>query len=580
MESYDFLPNIVILLATAICIVIVFKKLKLSPVLGYLVAGALIGDHGLKIVNVQYTSAIAEFGVVFLLFAIGLELSIERLKAMRRYVFGLGSLQVIITSVIIGGCVMLYYDNVDVSIIIGTVLALSSTAIVLQVIEESRSQSSQVGRVALSVLLMQDFAVVPLLVILPMLSNKTDISIAQAMGIALVKAMIALIVIFITGQLFLRPLFKVISIDKPPGSTNELFIATTLLIVLSAAWGTSHQGLSLALGAFVSGILVAETEFRLQAEESIYPFKGLLLGLFFMSVGMHINVNEIIQNLQTILVCSIGLILIKATIVTGLCILFNFNKSIALHTGLLLSQGSEFAFILFNEAMKEGIIENSIGKTLLLVVTCTMALTPLLSVAGAKIADLLGNGKKEEYNPLQIIEQGARDLTNHIIIAGFGRVGRMVANVLEAENIRYIAIDINEQAVKEDNHSSFPIVQGDISQVDTLKALGIERASAVILSLSNEITIKKTLKAISNNFSHIAIIVKAKDLQRSNEFYECGATVIVPSDYEVGLQLGSEVLKVIGISDYEVNRIKNQFRSGNYVATKQSQTLDNDDENE
>ncbi|SPR10418.1 potassium transporter [Orientia tsutsugamushi] len=580
MESYDFLPNIVILLATAICIVIVFKKLKLSPVLGYLVAGALIGDHGLKIVNVQYTSAIAEFGVVFLLFAIGLELSIERLKAMRRYVFGLGSLQVIITSVIIGGCVMLYYDNVDVSIIIGTVLALSSTAIVLQVIEESRSQSSQVGRVALSVLLMQDFAVVPLLVILPMLSNKTDISIAQAMGIALIKAIIALIVIFITGQLFLRPLFKVISIDKTPGSTNELFIATTLLIVLSAAWGTSHQGLSLALGAFVSGILVAETEFRLQAEESIYPFKGLLLGLFFMSVGMHINVNEIIQNLQTILVCSIGLILIKATIVTGLCILFNFNKSIALHTGLLLSQGSEFAFILFNEAMKEGIIENSIGKTLLLVVTCTMALTPLLSVAGAKIADLLGNGKKEEYNPLQIIEQGARDLTNHIIIAGFGRVGRMVANVLEAENIRYIAIDINEQAVKEDNHSSFPIVQGDISQVDTLKALGIERASAVILSLSNEITIKKTLKAISNNFSHIAIIVKAKDLQRSNEFYECGATVIVPSDYEVGLQLGSEVLKVIGISDYEVNRIKNQFRSGNYVATKQSQTLDNDDENE
>ncbi|KJV88857.1 sodium/hydrogen exchanger family protein [Orientia tsutsugamushi str. UT76] len=569
MESYDFLPNIVILLATAICIVIVFKKLKLSPVLGYLVAGALIGDHGLKIVNVQYTSAIAEFGVVFLLFAIGLELSIERLKAMRRYVFGLGSLQVIITSVIIGGCVMLYYDNVDVSIIIGTVLALSSTAIVLQVIEESRSQSSQVGRVALSVLLMQDFAVVPLLVILPMLSNKTDISIAQAMGIALIKAIIALIVIFITGQLFLRPLFKVISIDKTPGSTNELFIATTLLIVLSAAWGTSHQGLSLALGAFVSGILVAETEFRLQAEESIYPFKGLLLGLFFMSVGMHINVNEIIQNLQTILVCSIGLILIKATIVTGLCILFNFNKSIALHTGLLLSQGSEFAFILFNEAMKEGIIENSIGKTLLLVVTCTMALTPLLSVAGAKIADLLGNGKKEEYNPLQIIEQGARDLTNHIIIAGFGRVGRMVANVLEAENIRYIAIDINEQAVKEDNHSSFPIVQGDISQVDTLKALGIERASAVILSLSNEITIKKTLKAISNNFSHIAIIVKAKDLQRSNEFYECGATVIVPSDYEVGLQLGSEVLKVIGISDYEVNRIKNQFRSGNYVATKQ-----------
>lgn len=578
MEHAEFLPPVIVLLATAIFIVILFKKLKLSPVLGYLVAGALIGDNGFKLVSVHYTSSIAEFGVVFLLFAIGLELSIERLKAMRRYVFGLGSLQVLITSVVIGACVMLYSNNLDLSIIIGAGLSLSSTAIVLQVIEENRSQSTQVGRVSLSILLMQDFAIVPLLVILPMLSNKTEISIAYALGVAVVKAVVALGVIFVTGQLFLRPLFKTISFDKPPGSTNELFIAATLLIVLAAAWSTAHLGLSLALGAFVAGILVAETEFRLQAEESIYPFKGLLLGLFFMSVGMSIDVVEIYQNLKVILVCSIVLIVIKTLIITGFCILFNFNKAMSLHTGLLLSQGGELAFILFNQAMNDGIIEGDMGKSLLLIIALTMALTPLLSAIGTKVVELTGHDrKKEEFNPLRILEHGARDLTQHVIIAGFSRVGKMIARILEAENINYIAIDTNEQVVKDENNYNLPLFQGDVSQLETLKALGTERAIIIIISLSNEITIKKALRVLAKHFPNVAVIIKTKDLQHSNEFYESGATYIVPSDYEVGLQLGSEALKLIGISDYEINRVKTQFRLGNYVSLQQDKNVDNDD---
>ncbi len=577
MEDFEFLPSIVMLLATAIFVVMFFKKFKLSPVLGYFVAGALIGDHGFKIVTVESTSAIAEFGVVFLLFAIGLELSFARLKVMRRYVFGLGSLQVLITSIVIAGCIILYYNNIEVSIIIGAGLALSSTAIVLQVVEESRNQSTQVGRISLSVLLMQDFAVVPLLVIVPMLSNKTDVSIINEMGIAFLKAISALVLIFIVGQLFLRPLFKMISSDKPPGSANELFIAATLLIVLSAAWGTQHLGLSLALGAFVAGVLVAETEFRLQAEESIYPFKGLLLGLFFMSVGMTIDVHEIYHNLTTILVCSIGLIVVKATIITGLSILFGFNRGVGLHAGLLLSQGSEFAFILFNLAMKDGIIDSNTGKNLLLVVTCTMALTPLLSIIGEKLADLMGDSR-ERSKPLKVIEFGARDLTNHIIIGGFGRVGKMVARVMEVESIRYISIDANEQVCKEESENGFPIFTGDISQLETLIAAGADRAFAIILSLSNEITIKKTLKVVSKNFPQATVIIKTKDLKLSNEFYEAGATIIVPSEYETGLQLSSEVLKAIGVSDYEITRMKSQFRSGNYVVSKQDKSLDSDED--
>ena len=271
MEHDNILPSVLVLIAAAVFVVMIFKKLKLSPVLGYLVAGTIIGDFGLKIVSYDQTKVLAELGVVFLLFAIGLELSFERLKAMRKYVFGLGSLQVIITAIIIAGGVVLFTQDVKAAIVIGGGLALSSTAIVLQVIEEMRSQSTQVGRISLSILIQQDFVVVPLLVIVPLLASNDDTAIMRAVSIALVKAIVALVAIFIVGRLFLRPLFNMISSDKVE-SSSELFIAATLLIVLSAAIGTEYLGLSLGLGAFVAGILVAETEFRTQAEESIHPF--------------------------------------------------------------------------------------------------------------------------------------------------------------------------------------------------------------------------------------------------------------------------------------------------------------------
>ena len=295
------LPSVVLLIAAAVLIVVIFKYLRLSPVLGYLVAGTLIGDYGLKIVSHSQTAALGELGIVFLLFAIGLELSFERLKAMRRYVLGLGSMQVILTTLtIILLCLLFTDDKYKEAIVIAGGLSLSSTAIVLQVISESKSQSTQVGRVSLAILLLQDFAVVPLLVMIPILTGSAHASIGYLLGEAIIKAILALLIIFVAGRLLLRPLFRLISSDGIQNS-SELFIAATLLIVLTAAWGTEYMGLSLALGAFVAGILVAETEFRLKAEESIAPFKGLLLGLFFMSVGMGIDVKEIYANIWIIL---------------------------------------------------------------------------------------------------------------------------------------------------------------------------------------------------------------------------------------------------------------------------------------
>ncbi|MDG1436714.1 MAG: cation:proton antiporter [Rickettsiaceae bacterium] len=569
MESH-VLVTVIMLIATAVFVVAIFKRFKLSPVLGYLVAGALIGDYGFKVVTYEQTSFLGEMGVVFLLFAIGLELSFERLKAMRRYVFGLGTLQVMITFIIIAAAVILTTGNHNSAIIIAGGLALSSTAIVMQVIAETKSQSMQVGRIALAILLLQDFVVVPLLVIVPFLGGDAVAeSLPYILGNSLVKAILALGVIFISGRVLLRPLFSFISSDH--NESSELPIAVTLLVVLTASWGTEHFGLSLALGAFASGVLVAETDFRGKAEESIYPFKSLLLGLFFMSVGMKIDVKEMYAEITTIIVFCVSLIVLKAFIITGLCIIFGFNKGVAVHAGLLLAQGGEFAFILFGLGKEFGVLEEGVSNILLLVVTCSMALTPLLAIMGQKFSERIEKGLGK--TPNQIIEYGARDLANHVIIAGFGKVGQMIAKVLAAEGVNYIALDVNDDLVREEVSKGLPVFKGDASQASTLKALGADRALTIVTTMNNEITVKKIAKVIQANFFNLEVVVRAKDLKISVELYNIGVNTIIPQDCELGLQLGSAVLKSIGISEYQIGHIKGQFRAGNYVVVKQYDTL-------
>ena len=567
MNQVWVLPNVLVLIASAIFIVKIFQKLKLSPVLGYLVAGGIIGEHGLNIVHAEQTYFIAEYGVVFLLFAIGLELSFERLKAMRKYVFGLGSLQVFLTTVIMAGISMLFTGDSSTAIIIGGGLALSSTAIVIQTLEENHVKSTQLGRIGLGVILQQDFIVVPLLVIVPILAGHSGDSILYSVLLAFIKALVVLCAIFASGRLLFKPLFNLIS-SESTHINNELFIATTLLIALTAAWSTEYMGLSMALGAFVAGILVAETEFRVQAENSIAPFKGLLLGLFFMSVGMNINVGELSAELSLILFLSLSLVAIKAIIITGLCLLFKFNKGVSIHSGLLLSQGSEFAFVLFNLGMSTGIISDKLGQMLLLVVTFSMAITPILFTIGQKIAKRIDTTYSTR-TAVEIMELGICDLANHVIIAGFGTVGKMVAKVLEAENINYIAVDESEDVVQ-DVCEEYPVFKGDVSQLDLLRATGIERALCVILTVDDYAITLETLKQISNNFPNVVVVVRTHDLKSANQLYSLGATIIVPEDYETGLELGGAVLKAVGISEYEISRIKNLFRAGNYVITQPS----------
>lgn len=559
MEEEHFLSIVLLILLAAVVIVASFKKMKLSPVLGYFVAGGIIGEHGLGFVASKQTEVLGEIGVIFLLFAIGLELTFERLQAMRRYVFGFGLLQVIITTALIGFVAYSLGESVSSSALLGGGLALSSTAIVLQVLAEKREQSTQVGRLSLAGLLMQDFAVVPLLVMVPILSGE-NIGIVRPLGEAVVKAFLVLGIIFIAGRTMLRPLFSMIS-SSNTAESNEIFIAAIILIALGTAWLTNYMGLSLALGAFAAGLLVAETEFQLQAEESITPFKGLFLGLFFMSVGMSINMKFILANISFVTQLSCGLLLIKSLIIIVLCLLFKFSLGTSIHVGLLLAQGSEFAFVLLRLADKKHLFKID-TNIMLSVVTLTMAVTPLLAAFGSFISRKLYSNKN--MKPINIYKD-VSDIANHVIVLGFGRVGQMVARLLEAEKVNFVAIDINPEHVTSERGKGMPIYLGDASSPEMMESIGMERAASIIITLSNEVSLKKISRTISKLYPHLPIVVRSKDLSDAESFYAAGAKIIVPETYETGLQLGGAVLKAVGVSEFEVSRIKNLFRAGNYI---------------
>lgn len=565
MQDLELLQAISILIGIAVFIVVAFKRLSLSPVLGYLVAGAVIGEHGLKVATCQQTSFIARFGVVFLLFAIGLELSFERIKAMRKYVLGLGSLQILLTSCAISSVLIFAGMHTRAAIVIGVGLSLSSTAVVMQIVRETNNQSSQLGRIALSILLQQDFAVVPLLVLVPLLAQgNSNLELLPAIGASLAKGVLALCIIFVLGRLFLRPVFKIISSDSQT-SNNELFISATLFIVLSAAWSTEYFGLSEALGAFMAGILVAETEFRSQAEESIGPFKGMLLGLFFMSVGMTVDIYYLQQQIGKILLFSLGLILAKSLIITALCLLFKMPKGTSIRAGLLLSQGSEFAFILCTLAMKSGLISQEAEKMLLVTVTSTMALTPLLSIIGNKLYHYFAT---EECDPTEIIKSGTIDLSNHVVILGLNQTAKIAASVLATQDLPYLVIDDNEQLVKIAQQKGIPAFLGDFANTNILLAAGVERASALLLTLSNLHDVRNVLQFVSEEYSELPVLTYAPNLTNTAKLYEMGATRVVPGAQEAGLQLASIVLKARGLSDIEISRLKNSYRDTGYKTLK------------
>lgn len=557
MHDISYLHDILILLFASVAIVIIFKQFGLSPALGYLVAGAAIGPFGFGVLtSIETTSSIAELGVVFLLFAIGLELTFGKLMAMRKYVLGFGSLQILVTSAVISLiCYKLVNLSLATSIVIGSALALSSTAIVMQVIAEGGEDATRVGRLSFSVLLMQDLAVIPVLVLLPLLSQE-DAKILPALGGALFDAAIAMIIIFATGRSLLRPIYRLIANSK-----NEvLFLSFTLIVVLGSAYLSDFMGLSFALGAFIAGLMVAETEFKYRVEEEILSLKSLLMGLFFMTIGMSFDFDLLLRSFPYIVAAAVALILIKSSIIILLCRLFRFPMAPAIHTGLLLSQGGEFGFVVFVMAVQQRFMESDLSQFLMTVVTFTMALTPLLANIGRRIKAQLYTKNVLRDNK---IKREVDDLSKHVIIIGFTKVGRIVSYILRKRGLSYVVLDSNHRVVHIEKNNGYNIYYGDAMNADILRYIGIERAESVIIAMEDEVACIKITRFIHENFPRTTVVTKSETLNNAERFKKVGASLVVSKNLETGLQLSKLALCSVGVSATEIDSSLKAFRDIN-----------------
>ncbi|MET0154515.1 MAG: cation:proton antiporter [Rickettsiales bacterium] len=554
-----YLPQILWLLLAATVVVAVFSRMRLSPVLGYLCAGALIGVHGLGLVSHDDFEVIAEFGVVFLLFMIGLELTLERLVEMRRYLFGVGTLQLVATSAAIAAlCYGVAGFDAMQSLIVGSALSLSSTAVVLRVIADAQMQGAQTGRVSIAILILQDLAVVPLLVLLPKLGG--DMSGVGAMiGRTLVEAALGVAAIFLIGRMIMRPLFNRIA------DNNELFVTAILLVILGSSFIAVYANLSLAMGAFVAGILIAGTRHQYQVSDFVRPFKDVLMGLFFMTVGMSVNVGLLKDHIATVAVLTVSLIAVKTLILAAVCRLFRMPWESSVKTALLLSQGGEFAFILFRMATQPdiGLLREGDAQMLFFVVTISMALTPLLPALEKFVAKRL-NLRKNASVEASGGKQELTDLNRHVVIVGFGRSGQMTANVLKKQKIPFVALDNNAVHVRTMREAGKEVYMGSCQDPETLHRLGIERARALVVSVTNDARAEKLVRNIRSAYPSLPIVARASDITHGKLLADCGADAIVAEKCEAGLQLGAVLLRGAGMTDAEVSAIKKCFRDEGY----------------
>tara|TARA_R110002072_G_scaffold123977_8_gene259359 strand:+ start:1202 stop:2953 length:1752 start_codon:yes stop_codon:yes gene_type:complete len=558
-ESKILLEVLIFLLA-AVVVVPMARKLRSSPVLGYLVAGIVVGPSGLALIaHTDSVELLAEMGIVFLLFAIGLELSVERLKVLRRLVFGLGTAQVVVTGLVIALVAMGLGVRAEAAVVIGGGLALSSTAFVLQMLVERGELAVRFGRVAFSILLFQDLAIVPLLALVPLLGTDGT-SLPMALGLAGLKAAAAIGLTILVGRIALRPLFRVVANARSP----ELFVATALLVLLGTAMLMEQAGVSMALGAFLAGLLLSGTEFRHQVEADIRPFKGLLLGLFFISVGLSIDVLVILQNWAMIFIGLLALLTTKGLILVGLCRLFGLPAPVTLRVAFLLGQGGEFGFVLFGVALSIGLLDADLAQLVVAIVALSMVMTPFVDYLGRRLSALAA-ARRAGGDALPVLgEEGARELHDHVVIAGFGRVGQTVAAVLSAGHVPYVGFDLNATRVRHCNSHNLPVFYGDAARVDVLETASLEHARAAVITLDDMRAANQVVEALREKSSELLILVRAHDLSHQAELRAVGATAVVPETIEASLQLGGILLERIGVSGDEIAQIMAEFRQENY----------------
>lgn len=542
-----------IVLATAAVIVPLVKRWRVSPVLAFLLAGTVLGPKGLgaladsipqlkwiTVAEEKGLGIIGELGVVFLLFLIGLELSPARMLTMRRLVFGLGTLQVVISAVLIALVAAAFGARPGGAVIIGASLALSSTAIVVELLSQQRRFTTATGRVSFAILLLQDLAVMPLLFLVVILGEGQQGPLAVYIAKAFGHAGLAVALIVMAGWIVMRPLFRLVA----SSASVELFVAATLFVAVGSGLLSAAAGLSMSIGAFLAGLLLAETEYRKAIEATIEPFKGLLLGVFFFSVGMGLDIGWLVRNLVPVLGATAALLLLKGTIVTGLARLFSLSWRGAIESAFLLAPGGEFAFIAIGLGMAYGVVQPRIGSFAVAITTLTMILIPLLDRLGRRVAARLAPVAPME--PLLLV-MPPDDVAPRAIVIGHGRVGELVSDMLTRHGVQYLVAERDAKVVAAWRRRGRPIYFGDAKSPEFLKRCGIAEAEAIILTIHMQSEIDELVAVVRDLRRDIVIVARARDAEHASHLYELGVTDAVPETIEASLQLSEAALVGIGV---------------------------------
>jgi len=541
-----------VVLGTAGILVPILSRLGFSPVLGYLAAGALLGPLGLgsliqsfpllswfTVGDYKDVAGIAELGIVFLLFLIGLELSLPRLLTMRRLVFGVGGLQILVTTALLAGAAAYSGKTLPEAIILGASLSLSSTAIVLELLSKQERMKTTAGRASFAVLLAQDLAVIPILIFIGLLAAGPKATVLGSLANAFVQAVIALAVIVLFGRFLLRPLFRLVASTR----SSDLFIATALFVILAAGVIANQAGLSMALGGFVAGLLLAETEYRKAVEATIEPVKGLLVGIFFFTVGMAIDVRALLREPLLLAGAVAGLIGVKSLLIIGLARLFRLSWPVAVEMGLLLGAGGEFAFVTLVMAAGSNLIDRSTASFALTVTSVTMALIPLLSHLARRFASRL---RAAGATPSELMMRPT-GRQRHAIVVGYGRVGKVVCALLKEHGIPYIAADSDASTVTRDRREGHDVYYGDAADPKFLEICGLADAAGVIITIHTHHLIDDIVEHVRAMRPDVLIVTRARDADHARHLYRLGATDAVPEAIEASLQLSEAALVGLGL---------------------------------
>ena len=558
---HDALPVALILLGSVVAVVVLFRRLSMPAILGYLLVGAVIGPGALGIVSAtEEQRYLAEFGVVFLMFSVGLEFSLPQLMAMRRTVFGFGGLQVTIVLAVAALVALAAGQTWQAGLIVGGVLAMSSTAIVSKTLAEQAQLHTPAGRQIMGVLLFQDLAVIPLLVFIPALALPPE-ALAGAMGVAVAKAATVLALVLFIGQRAMRPLFNLVAKQK----SSELFVLFVLLVTLGLSWLTELAGLSLALGAFLAGMLISETEYRYQVEDYIKPFRDVLLGFFFVTIGMLLQPSVVVGQWKFVALVLVALLALKFVVIYGLARVYGNEKPTALRCALALAPAGEFGFVLLALAGKESALDPLTLQVVLAAALLSMVLTPLLMAKSERIVLYFVESEwTQRAMALHQLAVKTMATQGHVIVCGYGRSGQSLSRFLEREGLQVIALDADPERVRQAAAAGDSVVYGDASRREVLAAAAISRAMAVVVSFADTPKALSILAHVREMRPELPVIVRTWDDTDVGRLREAGAAEIVAEVVEGSLMLATQTMMLLGVPMNRVLRRLREVRSERY----------------